>query len=380
MNTFQNRDGFALPMAILVIGFLTAGVVASFTRVGAEIQTVDNVRGQTGAFAMAEAGLAEFMNGGQLMPGQDSAVRNYTFPGGTATVRVNRIFGTTQNSLVVISSEGAIPGGGPGRPEARRTVAQFATQQPMQMQVLASWTSLSGVHKNGNSGWFGGEDQAGTACGDGVTRAGIALPDGLASGEHIEDRASGDPAIDYMGSPQEMANQIDINWQAITDPTAPAIRASGNPAYPNAGNVVCMPSTYGYDATYAGGSCGGWPTNYNNWPTVVVNGSTTLDNSGRGVLIVTGNLRLIGNQNWDGVILVGGKIEDNGQGIINGSVITGLNVLKGESVEESEVDISLANGQKRYQFDSCMVQNALAGATSGFQPMANTWVDNWSNW
>lgn len=380
MTNFRNRDGFALPMAIMVIGFLTAGVVASFARVGAEIQTVDNVRGQTGAFAMAEAGLAEFMNAGQLLPGQNSASRQYTFQGGSATVTVRRIFGTTQNSLVVISSEGVIPGGGPGRPEARRTVAQFATQQPMQMQVLASWTSLSGVHKNGNSGWFGGEDQAGTACGDGVTRAGIALPDSMASGQHIKSRASGDPPIDFMGSPEEMADQIDINWKAITDPNSPAIRASSNPQHPEAGNVVCTAGTYGYDATYGGGKCGGWPSNYDNWPTVVVNGSTTLASSGRGVLIVTGDLRLIGNQNWDGVILVGGRIEDNGQGVINGSVITGLNVLKDEEVGESEVDISLANGQKRYQFDSCMVQNALAGATSGFQPMPNAWVDNWSTW
>jgi hypothetical protein len=55
-------------------------------------------------------------------------------------------------------------------------------------------------------------------------------------------------------------------------------------------------------------------------------------------------------------------------------------VLKGETVGESEIEISEANGQKRYQFDSCAVQNALSGATSGIRPIPNAWVDNWATW
>jgi hypothetical protein len=372
MSTLQNRSGFALPMAILTIGLITAGVVASFARVGAEVQTVDNVRAQTEAFALAEAGLAEFLaTPGLLAPGADSLAQPFVTAGGTATVQARRLYRTdgTQSILVVRSTGRAFTR--PGRPQAQRTVAQFAIQSPMQMQVLSSWTSLSGVSKNGNSGWFGGEDQAGLACGDGVTRAGIAVPDGGAVGPHIGEVVSGSPPIDQMGTVAQMAAEIKIDWAAITDPQRTSLR-------PTAGDrAICNPSTYGFIGAYPCGAA--WPTSYASWPTVVVNGSTSFQGSGRGILIVTGNLTLGGNTDWDGIIMVGGMITDNGQGQINGSVITGLNVLKGEKVAASEVNISLANGQKRYQFDSCAVQRALLG-NSPLRAVPNAWVDNWMAW
>jgi hypothetical protein len=372
MSPLRNREGFALPMAILVIGFMTAGIVASFTRVGAEVQTVDNVRGQTAAFAMAEAGLADFVTTRGLPGTTLASTDTFTYHGGRAVVTARRIFRNGGVSLVLVSSRGTAAG--PlGRPRATRTVAQFAVQTPMQMQVISSWTALGGVSKQGNSGAFVGADASGTTCGDGVTRAGVAVPDGMFN-ESVQSTSSGDPPVQQMGTPQEMASQIHIDWAGITNPISPSLSASP-------GNVVCFPGTYGHIPEY--GPCGGFPSNYDNWPTVVINGSGSLPSNlsyGRGILIVTGDFTLLGNQNWDGLILVGGRIVDNGQGMINGSVITGLNVLKGENVGASEVAISEANGQKRYQFDSCAVQNALLGSNSGLRPISNAWVDNWMSW
>lgn len=368
MRAMENREGFALPMAILVIGFMTAGVVASFTRVGAEIQTVDNQRGQTSAFALAEEGLATFLVNGRVPPAVDTAVATYTLPGGTATVLARRIHRTGNRSLVLVRATGNATSPA-GRPAATRTVAQFAIQEPVQMQVLSAWTSLSGMHKNGNSGWFGGEDASGTLCGDGVTRAGIAVPDGLATGPHIHNRASGDPPVDYLGTKQQAADGIDIDWAGLINPAGPAISPAA---------IRCAAGSDGYNSAL--GPCGSWPTNFDDYPTVIINGSMTLPSTGKGLLIVTGDLTLNGNQNWDGIILVGGRVRDNGQGHIKGSVVSGLNMKLGQTVDESEVDISLANGQKRYEFDSCAVQNALSGASSGMRPYRNAWVDNWSTW
>jgi hypothetical protein len=368
MPALRNRDGFALPMAILVIGFMTAGVVASFTRVGAEMQTLDNQRGQTAAFAFAEAGLAEFMVSGSIRPGMDTAAITYTYNGGSATVVARRIHQVGNSSLVLVRSQG-MARSPVGRPQATRTVAQFGYQQPLQMQVRSAWTSLSGVTKQGNSGWFGGEDEAGTACGDGVTRAGMSVPTGGAVGPHINQVVSGDPPIEYMGSQQESQEAVDINWASMVNPGAPGISPSV---------IMCAPGTSGYSAAWT--PCGSWPTNFSAFPTVIINGSMTLPTSGQGLLIVTGDLTLNGNQNWDGVILVGGRIIDNGQGEIAGSVVTGLNMKLGQNVGQSQVDISVANGQKRYQFNSCAVQNALAGASTGIRPIPNAWVDNWAAW
>lgn len=372
MNLRSKQDGFALPMAILVIGFMTAGVVAAFTRVGAEAQIVGNQSAQTAAFAVADAGLASWMSEGRIPANETTRDTVFVFGQDSAFVSARRIRTEANSSLVLVSSEGRARAG-LGRAPARRTVAQFARQEPMKMQVLSSWTSLSGMRKNGNSGAFDGVDAAGAQCGDGVTRAGIAVPDGMAIGEHIESRANGDPDVDYMGTEQEMADAIDIDWAGIVNPSAPALGAQF---------VRCASSSsYGFISGF--GPCpGSWPTSaqMDAYPTVLINGSTALPSSGKGVLIVTGNLTLNGNQDWEGVILVGGKITDNGQGHIKGSVISGLNMKLGHTVDESDVDISIANGQKRYEFDSCAVMNALDGATSGMIPIRNAWIDNWSTW
>jgi hypothetical protein len=365
----SHREGFALPMAILLIGVMTAGVMAAFARVGAEVQTVSNQHAQTAAFAVADAGLSDWMAAGRLSANMQTAQRTFRYGTDSAVVHVRRVRPHSAGSaLVLVSSTGFVRAGA-ARPPARRTVAQFATQQGMKMQVLSSWTSLSGISKQGNSGGFHGADASLTECADGRTLAGIAVPTGLSEGTH--ERAYGEPGVQNMGTKAEMAAAIDIDWVGITDPVAPKITASP-------GNVVCRPATYGYIASYS--PCGSWPTSFADWPTVVVNGSFSLPSSGRGLLIVTGNLVMGGNTDWDGVILVGGRIDDNGQGHIKGSVISGLNLKKGHSVDESNVAISEANGTKRYEFDSCAVQNALAGATSGMRPIQNAWVDNWSTW
>jgi hypothetical protein len=378
MNIRTDREGFALPMAILVIGFMTAGIVAASTRVGAEAQTVDNHRAQLAVFACAEAGLARYMLEGRLLPSVTTTTATYTCPGGSATVTALRLRDDTgAGALVLVSSRGQIASGA-GRPPTERTVAQLARQERIQMQVRSSWTSLSGVHANGNNGDFDGTDGAGTTCGDGVTRAGISVPTGTATGtglepQHIQNRAIGEPPIEPLGTQQEAADAITIDWASIVNPAAPAIPPD---------LIRCGGTTSnGYIAGFS--PCATtWPSaaTFENYPTIMINGSMDLPDSGKGLLIVTGDLRILGNQNWDGIILVGGKITDNGQGEISGSVVSGLNVKLGQTVEESQVDVSVANGTKRYNFNSCSVQNALAGATAGMRPIPNAWVDNWSTW
>src|SRR5690606_11678735 len=232
----------------------------------------------------------------------------------------------------------------PGKPPATRTVAQLATRVVGTMQVLSSWTSLSGLHKNGNAGDITGYD----ACtGDAV--AGVATPDGMLTGKDAA--ITGDPQHLEMGTVDEMAAEIKIDWPNIAKPVAPSIAPD---------HVVCMPGTDAYDSNYT--NCSSWPsasqfTDPNYWPVIVINGSSPLPTDGRGVLIVTGDLTFGGGDTWDGIILVGGKITDNGSGNIAGAVVSGLNVLKGMPVGAS----SKADGTKDYTYDSCIVSNAANG-------------------
>lgn len=360
MTLQTNRSGFALPMAILVIGFLTAGVLAGFARSGAEVQIVDDQAAETAAFGMAEAGLATYMGLGQIVPADTTIV----FPGGRARVMATLMkpaAAPTDTAIYLVRSVGRLNGPS-NRPQATRTVAQLAYRVVGTMQVLSSWTSLSGLHKNGASGNITGFD----AC-TGNAVAGVATPDSMLTG--LDNSISGSPQHLPMGTQANMAAQIKIDWPNIAKPVAPAITPDV---------VVCMPATAFYDPAYT--NCGSWPsssnfTNSNYWPVILVNGSTPLPSNGRGVLIVTGDLTFGGGDQWEGIILVGGMITDNGSGNIEGAVVSGLNVLKNQTVGVS----SKANGTKDYTYNSCSVASAANGMAKLIS-ITNTWADNLSTW
>jgi hypothetical protein len=366
MTLRSNRSGFALPMAILLIGFMTAGVLAAFARTGAEVQIVDNQSADTRAYANAERGLGQFLAGGKP-PTVDPFTVNYTYPDGGATVTVTRMRPRAfpkDTAVWLVQSTGRVVAQS-GRPLGERTVAQLGQEVIGQMQVLSSWTSLNTLNKSGDAGSISGIDPC-----TGTSVAGVATPTGGLTGK--TDLIVGDPQHLQMGNTLDsIKDHVKIDWLAITDTAAPAIDPDV---------MVCTPGTYGYtDASWGGHSCGSWPSSFANWPVILVNGSLTpnLPSNGQGTLIVTGDLDIGGNQYWDGIILVGGRIHDKGNGGITGAVISGLNVLKGETVGMSIVDE--ASGTKDYQYDSCTVANAMANM-SRLEPLDNAWIDNWKTW
>ena len=357
-----NRGGFALPMAILVIGFLTASVMAAFARAGAEVRVVDNQQAQLRAFAVASAGLELYIARGRVAP-LDTVI---AFGADSAHVTATLMYAPPLNdtSLYLVRST-ARTRGGVGRPEGTRTVSQFAERVVGRMAVDAAWTSLSGLIKNGSSGIISGYD----AC-SGDAKPGVALPDGTYSQNGSGDPIKGEPEpVMEMGTQNQMKDLINVDWESIRHPTSPSVS-------PDA--MVCRPGTASYDSNR--GPCGSFPTaqqfeDPDFWPTVVVNGSSPLPEHGRGTLIVTGNLTFGGGDKWDGIILVGGMITDNGSGHIEGAVITGLNVKLGESVGQS----SKANGTKDYIYNSCHIASAMGGMARLAQ-IPNAWADNSLTW
>jgi hypothetical protein len=290
---------------------------------------------------------------------------SYSFPDGTATVQAILIQSAalpTLPSIWLIKSTGTAKGGTRRNPAARRTVAQLASRVAPTMQVMSSWTSLSGLNKTGASGDITGAD----ACGLGGVKAGAVVPSGQFSGQ--EDALSGNPAIDQSRTESQLADAVKIDWAGITSASSPAI---------NADIIYCVPSSYGYNSGRA--PCDAFPPTSSftddYWPTIIINGSSPLPADGHGMLIVTGNLDLNGGDTWDGVILVGGIITDNGNGGVGGAVITGLNIKLGWTVEPS----SVAHGTKDYAYDSCKVANATNGMAR-LNGLPNAWMDNWSAW
>jgi hypothetical protein len=367
MNTrsMKPQGGFALPMAILLLLCMTAAVTASFSRTSAEVRAVDNQRVQTAAYALAEAGLQRYIAHGQITPADTTMV----LPGGTARVRVSlvRSGAVTDTPMYVIRSDGVVAGGGASMPEGRRTVAQYGYWIRARIEVPGMWNSLSGLHKDGMSGTISGIDQCSSD-----TIAGVAVPDAGYSGTDLDDLAStllGSPGLQYMGTADEFANELKIDWAGMINPELSAGRTDV---------IVCFPGTAGYDSRW--GPCSDWPSrddwsNEDYWPSVLINGSATLPSSGRGLLMATGNLRLNGGKDWDGLILVGQQLTDVGNGRVNGAVITGMDVLDGQT----GLAPARAAGTKEYLYDSCAVMKA-AQTQSQWLQVTNAWVDNWTSW
>lgn len=352
MFMHSRREGFAIPMAILLIGVITAGVVGAFARIESEAAVLNNAGLQTDAYALAEAGMNQYLSQRQAPP----VNMTINLTGGSADIvaDIMRPDDGVNGAMYVVRSTGRPTVGAASAP-AEHTIAMFGWYQRGKMQVLSSWTSLSGLRKAGASGTIAGADASDPKCGDEDVLAGIAVPTGGFTGS--DNAISGDPAIDQMGTQDEMADQINIDWNGIVNEDVMDFEIVIPPgSFPTADEFAARPD---------------W------WPTIYVDNQGGEFNpasvNGRGTLVVRGDLNLDGGDRWEGIILVGGAITDNGTGDIKGAVVSGLNVKLGETVGES----SRANGTKEYQYDSCGVMEA-ASQFSTFVPMTNTWLDNWA--
>lgn len=354
----QPRDGFALPLALFVIGVLTVGVAAAFTRVENEVRISRDREASVDAFALAQSGLEYVtMNRRQLglkshPPLASESVR-VTLPGGYADVILTRVRPrtATQEAMHLIRSRGtAIRGATAATPPAVHTVTQLAYYRELDIHVTGAWTSISGLEKNGTAGTISGHDHCYNP--PVPSMAGVVVPTGMwdANGNF---EPEGTPDVSELGTVQQTANAINIDWDAII----------------NGGAVTP-------DAVIPGDP---WPdfSDPDYWPVVFIDQPTeySLDKVGRGLLVVRNDLAIGGNDKWDGIVLVGGKVTANGSNTVRGTVISGLNVKLGDPVGES----AIGNGTKTYVYHSCNVESAMAGMAS-LRLINNTWGDSWPGW
>jgi len=91
------------------------------------------------------------------------------------------------------------------------------------------------------------------------------------------------------------------------------------------------------------------------------------------MIVVDGDMTIYGSNQWDGVVLVGGKLTSNGNNVTSGTVMSGLNRLIGVPAD-TMVDAQL-NGTKSYQYNSCSVKKATT-AQARYTMIPNTWMDD----
>jgi hypothetical protein len=341
-------EGFALVAVLMLLIGLSALAAAGYLSSDTDYRITQNHRASQRAFYVADAGLEHFMGQGKLVP--DDTV-TYNHPDGTVQVWATQVVSVDDSStlfqLTSIGTHSAPEGG-----VSTRQLSTIVLHKAASIAVNAAITAPAGLHKNGVSGSVDGNDRASPSdCPVGGTEnvAGLEVPptgfsmSGGGKGKGGSPPGfSGNPAIDSTKTPTQMFQDMGINagvWQGLRDGTfAEADYVVSTDGYPTFGTDVAA----------------------DEWPVIVIDQSSYGINpaqSGRGTLVVYGDLDISGSFSWDGLILVGGEVISNGNNHIQGSVIAGLNLLLGGSPG----DVELGNGSWDYGYHSCNVLNALKG-------------------
>ena len=392
------RDGFALPMAIVVLALLTMGLVAGFAMTSSELSTTASQRAQARAYSNAQMGLETFLTrrkerSGSTMfcphcwavnatpangpvsanldglPTQRETV-TVAFAAGSAIIRATPVWvdvATGRGKYFITStgydSTSTLGGGGGRSATASRTVGIFVSWNRVTMNVVSAWTSLSGIRKNG-TGIISGTDRGNCSNSD---VAGLSVPWDPATGRADLSIAgnsfvpTGNPPYDTTSTFSAESAKVKLDWKTIKTGAAVAPDIL----------ITSTSGTFPSTATFAA------DTNY--WPVIRVDStvsSFTLPNAGRGMLIIEGDLTINGSNQWDGVILVGGVLTSNGNNVSEGATLSGLNYLIGAHPGPSTAtDNAQANGTKSYVYNSCSVAKATS-AMARYTMMPNTWMDN----
>jgi type II secretory pathway pseudopilin PulG len=390
--TKTRRHGFALPLVLLVIAVLTVSLAAGFASTTTEIQTNNSQRAEARAFAIAEDGLQDFLamrdrrtSGYCAQCGSPPTERyestTVALPGGYATIvaqRVARNSGIKRPAIYLIRSRGvdtttrlsallrnSVTHGFVSNVRAERTVAQYAYWDLKVINIVAGWTSLSGLGVNGNSATISGKD----ACGaDPSGVSGLAVPNnGYAGNTGIAEANPPNPAILQMGTQAQTAAATKIDWPGIISETTITPDFSVDPVN---GPMKTLPA----DA-FVG------PPKYPAWPIIHVRnlpGAPFTMPSGQGMLIVDNDVTFSGGGTWNGVMLVGNHLTSNGGNTVLGAVITGLNV-KLPAPNNVVLQDDVGNGTKFYQYSSCNVAAATAGI-GHYRLFPNAWMDNFTTY
>ncbi len=344
----RNEGGFALLMALLTLIGLTALAAAGFVLSNTDNRVSQNHVSSLEAFLTADAGLYEYL--GTQRDGETA--QTYTYGTGTANVSGQKLLeigdGRRLYRITALATYDSPEGG-----TATRTVSAVAMYAEAEVDFPAAIAAVPGLDKQGGSGDIDGNDHADEddceiAVDDPV--AGVLVPPGGYNQDGGSSVPEGDPPIQEMDQAALMA-LLHIDWQGVVN----------GGLYPN----YTVPADDWPDF-------GALPPN--DWPTIQATGDMTVSSghSGQGTLVVTDDLTMNGSFNWDGILLVGGVLTSNGYQTIEGAVVTGLNVLLGQTVGESH----LANGNKKFRYNSCYVLFAKEAAFGGLIEIPGTWTES----
>lgn len=336
-----NPRGFALPsatVALLLVSLMAAG---GFLITWLNGQSARAFARSTEAFYVAESGLATAL---ALAEAPDPSIPPVSVGGGTATVSFEPLMDLGPGETVYrVQSLGRIV---VGDAIFERSVGQlmWVAGPP---QVPGALVLVGGTSGDRPEGAISGLDPLGGRCPQQPSPvAGVAYWGGPPP--------TPDSLLTISGFPPERLMPADVSVVAETGLRWTELLASWGPR-PDA---IVPPDP--------------WPTIGGDWPYIRIPRSETLGagSSGRGALVVEGDLTLDAGFAWSGLILVGGTLRLNGDVSVRGTVASGLAGGLGVAADFDGHRVDL-------RFDACAVAVAAEGLTAPAAAIPGTWYEVW---
>ena len=343
-------SGFALAAAVLALLVLSALAAGAFFAAFEEVRVGRNARAAESAFEAAEAGLSRALSDGPpggwgSMPVGDSSPFSGTLPAGTGwfsglCLRLN-------GQLVLVRSTGVDATGA-----ARSTVAAVARLAPVGGSLQGALTAGGPVALGGGS-FLDGRDTGPpgwSGCpAAGAAIPGLSLPDtgDLDTGACGAGCVAGEPPVRTdPGLRDSVPLRIgSADWSTL-ERAADKVYPLGGPALPVVPSPVQADTACGRSVRDNWGEpwrppavapCAGYR------PVILVPGDLTLAGGrGQGVLLVTGDLELTGDAEFDGLVLVRGSLRSIGAGgrIRGGAVVANAGGRLAASLERARITFS----------------------------------------
>lgn len=380
----RERRGFAMFLsigALVIIGVLVAG--SSFISLQ-EQRLGQNSLVQTRAFTVAEYGLNKIQTDWDKTPNlqMTNGARfdtTYQLAGqGTADVHYVRL----NNETFWIVSEGRASVGnlGGSREAVKRVGAVLRLRIPT-IKAEGAITAGGNVSVRGGADVKGNDAKPpnwGTDCpGSLVNKAGVVVP--------IGSSVTTVGASTITGSPPTRQDPLaaDANtYIRYGDETWNTLTAQANITFNGATTLgsAIAPTTLLLDPTTCDkGNIYNWGEPWrgigsisacnNYFPIIYANGDLTLNAQGRGqgILLVNGNVRINGQFEWYGLIIVTNDIvRGNGGANIYGAVMARNEILADESI---------IAGTTTYQYSSCALERAMRGSAQVVQAKERAWTE-----
>ncbi len=355
----RREGGFALVVSLLILIVISVIAAAGFVTSRTEVQVSRNHSTSMTAFYVADAALNDYL---AVNDTGVVASQGYSYTGGSAVVTANPLVDVDPTAtLYLVSAVGSatMPDGSVSQRTVSKLVLFKQGSQPAGLLGEAALSAISGITVSGAAAKADGNDYTVGGCPAAPPITGVRLPTDLFTGK-LGNIAFGNPPLDdSFATPLELAQALGIDWAGMKDGTAV-----------EHDYVVTDPSDMPDTADLP----------MEDWPVTFMDNEGTGEihlnsgESGAGLLIIGGDVKIAGSFVWHGMILVGGAFVISGSVTIQGTIAAGLNILTGGAPAPT----AIGNGSPHMYYHSCYANAALnlliSPAVVAEEP--STWVES----